>query len=77
MSYYRKQPGIGARGTGKCGHPGEHVSVSLVVCDFQWCDGGPPSKPFVYPQNCAHEAKTRAWDGLESCDTCGKILRYP
>lgn len=75
MSYYRKQPGIGKRGTGKCGHEGEHVTRDLVVCDFAWCEGGPPSRgAFVYPQNCAHAKTTTAWDGLRSCDACGKVL---
>lgn len=74
MSYYRKQPGIGKRGTGKCGHMGEHVTRDLVVCDFAWCDGGPPSKPFVYPQHCAHARTMIAFDGVHSCEACGKIL---
>jgi hypothetical protein len=72
--------GIGKRGTAPCGHDGEHVTTTIVVCDHEWCDGKP--KTFG---SLADAVPTSIWDcrhlhhvkfnGTESCRDCGKVFK--
>lgn len=67
--------GNGARGTAPCGHPGTYVTASMVLCEFEWCDGRPlgaAPKPPLY--ECQHPIKV-TWLGTTSCKSCGKVFR--
>lgn len=74
----RVQPGVGKRGKAGCGHPGEHVTTELVICDVAGCDGLSPygSLRDAKPRNlweCTHAVKVR-FSGTTSCRDCGKLF---
>lgn len=70
--------GDGKRATAPCGHPGTHVTPSMVLCDLEWCDGrapsaAPPRLPGFSIHTCAHAAR-RTLYGTTTCLHCGAVL---
>ncbi len=64
-------PGIGKRALAPCGHQGEHVTASMVVCPLG-CSGPKPVNAGEL-WGCRHPV-TITFAGTKSCRDCGHVF---